>query len=183
MTAFLVIGGVGLAMLLTSLLLTDLFDLFDGLDAIDGLDGLDGGGDGVGWLSGPVIGGFLAAVGFGGALAQASGLPTGLSIVVGLAAGVAMGWAAARISRALMDMPTDPTPRTDDLFGHSGIVVTAIPAQGFGEVTVRHAGQLHKLHARADGPIPVGTTVVVTEVTSATAVTVVTEAAFFGSAA
>lgn len=169
MTAFLVIGMVGLALIVAALLFGDVLD--GALDFID----LDASG---GLFSLPVIGSFIAALGFGGALLM-SGLnfTTGAALAGGTVAGVAMGGTALGLTRALLNMPTDPTPRTADLVGALGTVVTRIPDGGFGEVTIAQAGQRVKLSARSDVPINSGTTVVVVDVTSPTSV-IVTESGF-----
>lgn len=164
MTGFIVIGAVGLAVVLLSLLLGDIFDsLFDAFD-------IDAGG---GVLSAPVVGSFLAAFGFGAALIMFS---TGASATVGalggLVSGLAVGGVALVIMRTLINMPTDASMDTADLVGVTGTVVTRIPQEGLGEVTLRHLGQLHKLSARAPEPLPAGTAVEVTAVLSSSSVMV-----------
>lgn len=169
MTVFLVVGGIGLAVLVLSLVLGDVFDL-----DVD----VDGGG----LVSGPVIGGFVAAFGFGGALAMSVIADRiGVGIVAGLAAGVVIGFVTWRLVRALMHMPTDPPVRHEDLLGKSGKVITPIPSGGYGEVMVRHAGQQLKVSARADRPVATATTVVVVEVVSPSSVKVEPESSLFGT--
>ncbi|CAM5316737.1 hypothetical protein SABIM44S_00277 [Streptomyces abikoensis] len=56
--------------------------------------------------------------------------------------------------------------------GVAGRVVTAIPADGYGEVLLRLAGQPVKCAARADGPLGRGAEVWVTAAPSSTSVTV-----------
>jgi len=168
-TAFILIGSFGLALLLIGLLLGDHLDgVFDALH-LDAAAGI---------LSTPVIGAFFAAFGFGGAMAL-SGLEfnTGPASAVGLGAGLALGSLTAVFMRSVMRMSTDVTPRTADLVGKTGVVLTRVPAGGLGEVRVAHLGQQLKLAARCDEPVPAGTTVVVVAVASATAV-VVTPAGF-----
>lgn len=169
MTAFLAIGMVGLVLIVVALLFGDVLDGvldFVDLDATGGLFSL------------PVIGSFIAAFGFGAAL-LVSGMhfSTPAAIGGGAVAGVTMGGIALGLTRALLNMPTDPTPRTKDLVGSLGTVVTRIPAGGLGEVTVSQSGQRVKLNAKADTPIASGTTVVVVDVTSPTSV-IVTESGF-----
>jgi membrane protein implicated in regulation of membrane protease activity len=148
MTVLLIIGAVGVGLLLLSLVFGDFFDgVFDGLD-------LDGGG----WASTEVIGGFLGAFGFGGALLLSTGqvgLPVALVVV-----------------RSFVNMHTDATPRSADLAGKLGRVVTRIPATGLGEITVSHHGQRVKLSARSDAPIASGEDVVIIDVLSPTSVLV-----------
>jgi membrane protein implicated in regulation of membrane protease activity len=163
MTALLLIGAVGVALLLLSLILGDFLDgVFDGVDV-----------DGGGLFSTEVIGAFLGAFGFGGALLQASsdvGLP--LAIAGGAVAGVVGGVIALFVVRTFVRMPTDATPRSSDLAGKLGRVVTRIPPDGLGEVTVFHAGHRIKLSARSQEPIAFGTDVVIVEVLSPTSVLV-----------
>ena len=56
--------------------------------------------------------------------------------------------------------------------GTAGSVVTAIPADGFGEVLLRLAGQPVKLAARSAGPVARGAEVWVEAAPSATSVVV-----------
>jgi membrane protein implicated in regulation of membrane protease activity len=119
-----------------------------------------------------VIGAFVAALGFGGAIADAAGAPSGVSWLVGLVAGVGFAWFAGWLTRLIRGGGSDGTLSTDDAVGHSGRVVSAIPADGFGSVTVAVGGHTLRLNARADVPLEAGTEVHVTGVISPTAVTV-----------
>ena len=56
--------------------------------------------------------------------------------------------------------------------GARATVVTRIPADGMGEITLVQSGQVMKLGARADGVVHEGATVVVVGVLSSTAVRV-----------
>ena len=160
MIGFLVIGAVGLGLLVVALVFGEVLDVFD----------IDVGG---GFLSGPVIGSFLAAFGFGGALAM-YGADLGVTggAAAGLAGGVVVGGIAGVATRSLMSMPTDESVRTSDLVGLSAIVVTPIPEGGFGEVNVSHLGQTLKYNARARQSVDVGDTVTVVAVLSSSAVMV-----------
>lgn len=164
MTGFIVIGVVGLAIVLVSLVLGDILEgLFDAFDADFGH----------GVFSAPVIGSFLAAFGFGAALVMtATGFGAAGGALGGLASGMVIGALALLLMRSLMDMPTDPTVRTADLVGATGVVITRIPEGGLGEVSLTYAGQIKKLSARSAEPVPSGTTVVVTQVASSSSVVV-----------
>ena len=174
MTGFVVVGVVGLAILVLSLVLGE---VVEGIVDSIGLD------TGSGLFSAPVIGAFLAALGFGGALAHSA---SGGSAVAGLAGGAASGVAfagvALAVTRSLMHMRTDDNVRLGDLVGRPATVVTRIPDGGLGEVAVTHLGQRLKLNARSPGAIPAGTPVVVTAVSSATSVVVEAETSFWGAA-
>ncbi|MBC9724394.1 hypothetical protein [Streptomyces sp. TRM68367] len=160
MAWFLGLGMTGVALLALAL-------LFDGV-----LEGLFGGVFD-GWLSLPVVAGFVSMLGFSGAIVMGT---TGLGAVgataVGVPAGVVTGWLAYRLSRALMSDRSGAAPRDDDLIGAPGSVVTAIPAGGYGEVLVHLAGQPVKLAARSTGPVARGSEVWVDEALSSTAVSV-----------
>lgn len=173
MSAFILIGGVGLLIVVLSLVLDDLFEgIFDVLN-ID---------TGSGLFSAPVIGAFLAAFGFGGALIDSTGeAGTPIALAGGVVAGLVMGAAALWITKSLMNMPTDEPVRMADLVGKQASVVTRIPAGGYGEITLSHLGQRMKLNARAAEPVAAGTAVVITEVTSSSSVLVEAESTFWGT--
>lgn len=164
MTAFVIIGVAGVAIVLISLLVGDFLDgLFD-FGHFEVADGI---------LSTPVLGAFLAAFGAGGALLL-RGLEFSLlgASVGGLVAGVVLGGATLALVRTLMHMPTDATPRTSDLVGAIGTVVTRIPDGGLGEISLVSAGQRVKLSARSDAPVASGRQVIVVSVVSPTSVLV-----------
>lgn len=159
MTAFLVIGLVGIVLLLVSLVVGEVVDgLFDAL-----------GGD---LLSGASLAAFLGAFGFVGALVVSGTGSTGGAIAAGLGGGVVVGGAAALLTRALRNGGDDSTVRTSSLVGRSGSVVSAIPADGYGDVSLVASGHITKLNARASAALPAGTAVVVTAVLSPTSVLV-----------
>jgi hypothetical protein len=160
---FLVIGGMGLAVLAVSLLLGDVIHF--------GHPDLDGP------FSVPAVAGFVGAFGFAGSIA-AYLVPGGVAtkVIVGCAAGVVAalptGWLAMRLSLLAINMRTDATPTRADLVGTQGVVVTPIPTGGYGEVRVRLGGQQVKLNARCDRPLPLGAHVFVIEAPSSTSVLV-----------
>ena len=166
---FLLVGALGIVVLLLSLFAGELGDL--------------GHPDADGPFSVPAIAALLGGVGFGGAAASAV-LPERfpdvvtvlLSLVVGLAVALPLAWAAVRLSRALKDMPTQETLTRHHLAGALGVVVSAVPSTGFGEVRLTLAGQQLKFSARSDVPLPAGTPVYVVEALSETAVEVVSTA-------
>ncbi|ARF73646.1 hypothetical protein B7C62_16290 [Kitasatospora albolonga] len=160
MTFFLGLGIAGIVLLALSL-------IFGGV--LEGL--LDGFFDGL--LSLPVIAGFISMLGFGGAivLGATSAGPV-VATVIGTAAGVAAGWLTWKLSKALMRDQTSATPRGGDLVGTSGTVVTAIPADGYGEVMLRLAGHPVKYAAKSPEPVVRGTEVWVEAELSTTSVSV-----------
>ncbi|MEH0938979.1 hypothetical protein [Micromonospora psammae] len=162
---FLIIGGAGVAVMALALLGTELLHL--GHLDVDGP------------VSVEAVAGFLGAFGFGAAIVNEllGGRTPGMvaaAVAGGAVAAVPAAWLASRLGRAARDMPTDPTPTRDHLVGALGLVVTPVPATGYGEVRVRVAGQPVKLNARADHPIPVGAQIFVVQALSETSVHVET---------
>ncbi|MER5962769.1 hypothetical protein [Streptomyces sp. NPDC002057] len=154
--------GFGIA----GLIVTALSLVFDGF-----LESLGGGLDG--FLSLPVIAGFVSALGFTGAIAMgAAGAGVVPATLAGVGAGALVGWATWRFSRALLRDGDAPAPRGEDLTGTSGAVVTAIPVGGYGEVLLYLAGQPVKYAAKASAPIGRGSEVWVESVLSPTSVAV-----------
>src|SRR6266511_207201 len=128
-------------------------------------------------LSLPVIAGFLGAFGFGGAIAATlagghGALALMVALVVGVLAAVPTAFLAGKLVHAAMNMATDATLSSQDLVGTTGVVVTPVPAGGYGEVRLAVAGQQIKFNARAAQPLALGTQVFVIEVPSPTSVLV-----------
>ncbi|MEV3988460.1 hypothetical protein AB0J57_06095 [Streptomyces sp. NPDC049837] len=164
MGLFLGLGIAGLALLALSLVL-------DG--ALEGF--LDGalGGLADGWLSLPVIAGFVSMLGFTGAIVLGTtGLGAAPAAAAGVVTGAGAGWLTWKSSRALMRDRGGAAPRGDDLIGTEGAVVTAIPADGYGEVLLRVAGQPVKFAAKAAAPVGRGCEVWVEAALSASSVLV-----------
>ena len=159
-TTFLVIGGVGVLVLGLSVLIGDLFHF--------------GHPDVAGPFSLPAIAGFIGAFGFAGAAVAAATGSDGLLVPVaaGVVAAVPTAWVATRLARLAMNMRTDATPTKNDMIGITGVVVTPIDADRYGEVRISLGGQPVKVSARADRPIPLGARVFVVEATSPTSVIV-----------
>lgn len=154
---FLIIGGIGILLLLISLVVGDFLDSFDF------------GGD---LFSGAALAGFLGAFGFAGAITHDLQDSLGLSMAVGLAAGVAIGAAVGWASLQLKKGGDEANVRTGDLTGQEATVVSPIPEDGFGEVSIVVSGHITKLHARAAAGLSAGTPVTITAVLSPTSVMV-----------
>ncbi|MGW2231463.1 hypothetical protein [Streptomyces formicae] len=166
MTVFLGLGIAGIVLLVLSLVLDGVLEgLFGGTGVLDGLfDGL---------LSLPVIAGFVSMLGFGGAITLGTtGIGAGPATAVGVGAGTGAAWLTWKVTRALMRDQTARTPNGDDLVGSSGAVVTAIPADGYGEVLLHLAGQPVKLAARSPIAVARGTEIWVDATLSPTSVAV-----------
>jgi len=155
---FIAVGLVGAVLLV-------LFLVFD-----DVLDGILPDAD---WISGPVIGAFLAAFGlFGWTSMEAFDAPSGLAAVIGVGGGIAVGYGAYRLTKALMHSPTDATPTAAALVGREGRVITGASPGQLGEVLVTMGGQPVKLSAVSEGELVRGVAVVVIDAPSATKVVV-----------
>ena len=157
MTAFLLVGVLGVVLLLVALVLGDVLD-----GALEGLS--------AGFFSTEALAGFLGALGFGGAIALSATGSTTLAVVIGLVLGVLLGAAAAKASAFLHGSGETDTVRTSDMVEKIGSVVNAIPADGFGVVSISVGGHLTRLNARSSVPVEAGTQVSVTSVISPTAV-------------
>lgn len=160
MTTFLVIGAVGIVLLLFSLIVGEhLHGIFDAL----------GGGD---WFTGSSMAAFLGALGFGGAIVKQLTGSTLLAVVGGILLGVAFGALVAYGMLTLRRNDTGGVVTTHELLNAPGVVLSDIPAQGFGEIRVTRQGQMMKLNAKSTIPLATGTQVTVIDVLSATAVIV-----------
>lgn len=158
MTGFLVIGGIGVALLVLALVLGD---------HVDGiLEAFEAGE----WFTGAGLAGFLGALGFVGALVLGTTDNMAAAIAAGVVAGLAVGAGVAWLTLRLRHAGTGTAPSRASLLGRTGIVVSDIPADGFGEIRV--SGRLDKVNARAERPLPAGTEVWVVESLSATSVLV-----------
>ena len=158
MTAFLIIGAVGVVLLLVMLVIGDFLE-----------GAFEFGGD---LFSGSALAGFLGALGFVGALALDATDSAGAAIGIGLAAGVVIGAGVGLVSARLQRGGDEANVRTGDLVGRDAVVVGAIPEDGYGEVSITVAGHITKLNARAPGGLGAGTPVRITAVLSATSVAV-----------
>lgn len=161
MTTFLIIGGIGLVILLVSVVFGE---------AIEGIFDLDFlGGD---LFSAAGIAAFLGAFGFSGVISLALLDITWIAILVGLVAGGIAFWGAAALTRWLKAGENHAVVRSDALVGASGRVITAIPEGSYGEVMISVGGRTLKRSARADVSIPSGVEVWVSGIVSPTAVQV-----------
>lgn len=157
---FLGIGAFGVLIAALAMFGGGLFDIGDGLFSVEAASG------------------FLAGMGFGAAAAhELFGDQLGAlgSLGIGVIIAVPGAFLATKLVTRMENMATDATPTAGDLVGTKGIVVTPIPAGGYGEVRVRIGGQPMKLYARSGKPVGLGAQVVVTEALSETNVLVTEE--------
>lgn len=162
---FVAVGILGALLLLSSLLFDDVID-----GVVPDLD----------FISGPVIGSFLAAFGlFGWFATSGIGIPTVGAVALAVIGGVVLGAFTYKLTAALVNQPTDGTPTTESLVGQTGRVVTPVRADGLGEVLLALGGASTKYTATADTDLATGSSVVVIAVESPTKVRVQSEAEFW----
>jgi hypothetical protein len=162
MTVFLILGIIGFVVLVAGLLLGELLD-----GAVDVVVPGDAGPGVV-----PALGAAVSAFGFGAALALRSGdMSAEAAVAAGAAGAVVVGVASFFLARSLIGDPVPP-PRMESLYGVFGVVITPIPAGGYGEIAVVVHGSHQKFAARAEQPLPARTSVYVLEVLSSTSVLV-----------
>lgn len=160
MEVFLTLGGIGIALLLLMLVVGDHVDgLFDGL----------GGGE---WFTGAGLAGFLGGFGFSAAIGLGLTGSMMMAIGAGVLVGLGIGALVTFVTIKLRSMGDSGGPRTESLVGSIGTVVSAIPPEGYGEISLSAHGSLHKLNARSAVAVPQGTEVTVTDVLSPTSVRV-----------
>lgn len=161
MTAFLIIGGVGVALVLLALIIGD---VLDGLFHLDVL-----GGDLFSFSS---LAAFVGAFGFGGALGLALIDSTLVAVIVGVVIGAIAAWGAVSLTKALKSGENEASFRSDSMIGHAGLVITAIPEGGYGEIRISAGGHVRKLSAKSALPVDAGQEVWVSSILSPTAVEV-----------
>ncbi|MBD3942216.1 NfeD family protein [Microbacterium sp. NEAU-LLC] len=144
MLPFLIVGGVGLAVLLISLLIGDIFDHFDI-------------GDGA--ISGTALG--IAAVVFGasGAITYTSGLDTVWAYVLAAVLAV-LAYLVAVVLVKRLTKSSDGVPTS--AVGLSGVSRSDITPAG-GEVSLDGPAEVERRLAYSDAPIPEGVRVRVIE--------------------
>lgn len=141
MVTFFIVGGVGLLLLLVSLVLDDLLDLGDGP------------------VSGTSLGAGLVAFGALGSIVKVNGLATGWAYAAAAVFGLLVVLGVQAVVTRLR-ASEDGQPRV--LVGVHGTVMSTIGAAG-GEVSLDDPRELERRLAWADAPIEVGTRVVVLE--------------------
>ena len=141
MVTFFVVSGVGLLILLVSLVVDDLFDLGDGP------------------VSGTSLGAGLVAFGALGSIVKVNGLATGWAYAAAAVFGVLV-ILGVQVVVTRLRASEDGQPRV--LVGVHGTVMSTIGTTG-GEVSLDDPRELERRLAWADAPIEVGTRVVVLE--------------------
>lgn len=141
MITFTIVGGVGLVLLLVSLVLDDMLDTGDGV------------------VSGTSLGAGGVVFGSIGAIVTANGLPTVWAYVASAVFGVLTVLGVQVLIRRLRESE-DGQPR--ELTGVPGTVTATVTSAG-GEVSLDDPQEVERRLAWAEGEIPVGTRIVVVE--------------------
>jgi membrane protein implicated in regulation of membrane protease activity len=141
---FLIVGGVGLVLLVTSLVLGDVLDQFE---------------IGDGMISGTALGVGLTVFGAAGALTVSAGLDLVWAYVLAAVLAVAAYLASVAFVRSLA-RSSDGVPSS--AVGLTGVATASITASG-GEVRLDGPGELERRLAWADAPIAEGARVTVVE--------------------
>ncbi|GIG41597.1 NfeD family protein [Cellulomonas phragmiteti] len=142
MTVFLVIGGIGLVLLLASLVFGDIFESFD---------------IGEGGFSGIAAGVGAVVFGASGVIALSSDLELVWAYVIGAGFAVLAGAVAQLTIKRLSDTEDAPPPPVDGAYG----TTTATTGPQGGEVRLEGVRDLEARLAWADEEIAPGTRVVV----------------------
>lgn len=157
------IDAVFFGCLLFGVLFTLVSAVLGGMDL--GFDGDVGDLGGASWLGN--VSGILAFVAWFGGIGllahEAAGLPLLFSLVIAVAGGAGGGYLVGRAVRRLSGAGETLDPRTYELPGTIGRVVSSIREGGTGEIIYEQAGLRQVAAARADNgkAIPRGTDVVV----------------------
>jgi hypothetical protein len=133
---------------------------------------------GDGFVSIEAAAGFAGGLGFGAASAyELFGETVGAfgALGIGIIVAVPAAFVAVNVLARMRDAPGNAAPTASDFVGTKGVVVSPIPAGGYGEIRIRIGGQPLKLSARAAKPISLGAAVVVTDALTETNVVVTEE--------
>ncbi len=142
MTVFLVVGGLGLVVLLASLVFGDVFESI---------------GVGEGGFSGIAAGVGSVVFGASGVIVLNSHLATVWAYVIGVGFAIVAGAVAQLLIKRLSDTEDAPPPPLDGAYG----ITTATTGPGGGEVRLEGVRDLEARLAWSHEDIPAGTRVVV----------------------
>ena len=153
-TYYLVIGGIGVAALIISILFGDLLDALDTpLEVLDG------------WLSMHAIAASMAFFGLSGLLFSGS-LPELVAIILAIIVSVAVFVAVALLMRFIHRQQGSTSYTRDSFRAEQGIVTQRIPAErtGSGEIQIEVPGSgivTLEAYTSTSIPLPVGTKIVI----------------------
>ena len=132
LTIFLIIGGIGFAFLLISLVVGDVFEMFGGTPDI----GVDSNVD-FGFLDSRVLAVLITAFGGFGAIGAQMGFGAVVSSLIGLLGGVVFAVVVSLFGRFLVGQQASSTVTDDSLLGRSAQVTVAIKPGEIGQIACR----------------------------------------------
>ena len=132
LTIFLIIGGIGFAFLLISLVVGDVFEMFGGTPDI----GVDSNVD-FGFLDSRVLAVLITAFGGFGAIGVQMGFGAVVSSLIGLLGGVVFAVVVSLFGRFLVGQQASSTVTDDSLLGRSAQVTVAIKPGEIGQIACR----------------------------------------------
>jgi membrane protein implicated in regulation of membrane protease activity len=152
LTIFLIIGGIGFAFLLVSLVVGDIFEMFGGSPDIGSAD-VD-----FGFLDSRVLAVLITAFGGFGAIGVQMGFGAVASSLIGLLGGVIFAMVVSLFGRFLVAQQASSTVTDDSLLGRSAQVTVTIKPGAIGQITCRIGDERVERIARSkDGTeIPAG---------------------------
>lgn len=142
MLPFLIVGGIGLLLVLVSLLFDEILDFLDGA------------------ISGTAVGSAFVVFGASGAIAISNGLPEWVSYIISAAIGIVVFVAVQLLIRSLR-RSEDGTPSSP--LGLYGVTRSNVSTTS-GEVSLDGPGEIETRLAFADEPIPRDTRIRVIEI-------------------
>lgn len=145
LTVFMVIGGIGILLLLVSLVIGDIFDAL-GFDFDLGSGGAD-----FGLLDSRVLSVFFTAFGGFGAIGVQMGWGAVASSVAGLAGGLVFGAVVSLFGRFLVGQQASSSVTDNDLIGRTAQVTVAIKPGEIGQIACRIGDERVEKLARTTG--------------------------------
>ena len=157
LTIFLIIGGIGFAFLLISLIVGDIFEMFGG-SADLGDPGVD-----FGFLDSRVLAVFITAFGGFGAIAAQMGFGALVSSFAGLLGGVMFAAVVSVFGRFLIGQQASSSVTDHDLIGRTVQVTVSIKPGQVGQITAKIGDERVERIARtrSDDEIKAGTIVTI----------------------
>lgn len=146
MSVFLTLGFIGLGLLLLSLVFDHDHDYDHGDVGVD--HGSGDGHDGPSWFNLKVVASFLAAFGFGGAIAGYYDLSWMSSSLVGVGSGFALGFVVYQSLGFFYRQQASSHVTTAEVLGGKGFVTVRIAPNQTGEVMISVKGSQYSYLAR-----------------------------------
>ncbi|MEP7149786.1 MAG: NfeD family protein, partial [Acidobacteriota bacterium] len=157
LAVFLVIGGIGFAFLLVSLVVGDIFEMFGGTPDI----GADAGVD-FGFLDSRVLAVLITAFGGFGAIAAQMDFGAAVSSFVGLLGGVFFAGMVSVFGRFLISQQASSSVSDHDLIGRTAQVTVTIKPGQIGQITAKIGDERVEKIARAKSGAEITTGSIVT---------------------